>query len=65
MDVAFSIRAPSHEPRLDGCGLVVVNPPYTFEQEMRAILPALKAVLADGPGASWTLDWLTGEAVRA
>jgi 23S rRNA (adenine2030-N6)-methyltransferase len=65
MDMAFSIRAPSHEPRLDGCGLVVVNPPYTFEQEMRTILPALKAVLADGPGASWTLDWLTGEAVRA
>ena len=55
IDVAFSIRAPSHEPRLDGCGLVVVNPPYTFEQEMRVLLPELKKVLAEDSGASWSL----------
>ncbi|MBU0585188.1 MAG: 23S rRNA (adenine(2030)-N(6))-methyltransferase RlmJ [Alphaproteobacteria bacterium] len=61
LDLAFSVRAPSHEPRLDGCGLVVVNPPYTFEAEMRAILPVLKPLLAEGPGAGWRLDWLAGE----
>jgi len=61
IDLGFSIRAPSHEPRLDGCGLVVVNPPYVFEQEMRVLLPFLKSVLADGPGAGWTLDWLTAK----
>ena len=61
LDLAFSVRAPSHEPRLDGCGLVVVNPPYTFEAEMRAILPVLKPLLAEGPGAGWSLEWLSGE----
>ena len=25
------------------------------------ILPVLKTVLAEGPGAGWTLDWLAGE----
>ena len=65
LDVAFSVRAPSHEPRLDGCGLVVVNPPYTFEQEMRLVLPMLKSVLADDFGAGWTLDWLAPEAATA
>lgn len=65
LDVAFAIRAPSREARLDGCGLAVVNPPYTFEAEMRAILPALKSVLADGPGAGWSLDWLSGEDAAA
>ena len=41
--------------------MVIVNPPFTFEKEMRIILPALKKVLAEGPGAGWTLDWLAGE----
>ncbi len=65
LDVAFNVRAPSHEPRLDGAGLVVVNPPYIFEQEMRLVLPMLKSVLADDPGAGWTLDWLSPEAATA
>jgi 23S rRNA (adenine2030-N6)-methyltransferase len=61
LDMVFAIRAPSPEPRLDGSGMVIVNPPFTFEKEMRAILPALKKVLSEGPGAGWTLDWLAGE----
>jgi 23S rRNA (adenine2030-N6)-methyltransferase len=59
--MVVAIRAPSPEPRLDGSGMVIVNPPFTFEREMRVILPALKKVLAEGPGAGWTLDWLAGE----
>lgn len=61
LDLSFEIRGPSTEPRLDGCGLVVVNPPWTFEAEMRVVLPALLAALADGMGALWSLDWLAGE----
>ena len=37
--------------RLNGCGLVVVNPPYRFEQEAPAILAALLDRLGNGePG---------------
>ena len=39
LDLRFDIRRPSPEPRLDGCGMAVVNPPYALEAEMRAVLP--------------------------
>ena len=61
LDMVFAVRGPSREPRLDGSGLVVVNPPFTFEKEMRAILPELKKVLTEGPGAGGSLEWLAGE----
>ena len=49
LDIRFEIRRPSPEPRLDGCGIIVVNPPYTLEAEMKVVLPALHALLADDP----------------
>ena len=61
LDLNFQIRGPSPEPRLDGCGLAVVNPPWSFEAEMRTLLPPLLALLRDGNGARWSLDWLAGE----
>lgn len=47
--------------KLQGCGLIVVNPPWTLEGELKQLLPALAAVLSrDGKGRT-TLDWLAGE----
>ncbi len=40
-------RAPLDPARLNGSGLVVVNPPYRFEAEVPAILGALLARLGD------------------
>lgn len=39
-------------PAMTATGLLVVNPPYGFSEEMDAILPFLSSVLAQGPGAS-------------
>jgi 23S rRNA (adenine2030-N6)-methyltransferase len=61
LDVAFEIRPPSHDERLDGSGLVIVNPPFVFEKEMRVLLPELKKALAEDPRARWSLDWIAGE----
>ena len=61
LDVVFEIRPPSREERLDGSGLVVVNPPFVFEKEMRTVLPELKKVLAEDQKARWSLDWIAGE----
>lgn len=52
IDIRFEIRAPSNEPRLDGSGMVVANPPYTLEAELNVILPALLGVLREDRGAS-------------
>ncbi|MBE7185151.1 MAG: 23S rRNA (adenine(2030)-N(6))-methyltransferase RlmJ [Methylobacterium mesophilicum] len=62
IDVTLDIRAPSPEPKLDGCGMVVVNPPYTLESELAAVLPVLKDLLAQGPGASAGVSRLAKEA---
>jgi 23S rRNA (adenine2030-N6)-methyltransferase len=61
MDIEFYIRPPSAEPRLDGTGMVVVNPPYQLESELNTMLPALGKLLAEGPGAHWSVEWLAGE----
>ena len=54
--------APLSDPsRLNGSGLVLVNPPWTLEQELRELLPALATALGrDGKGG-FRLDWLAGE----
>lgn len=62
LDVALEIRPPAREERFDGSGLVVVNPPFVFEKEMRVLLPELAKVLAEDPGARWSLEWIAGEA---
>jgi 23S rRNA (adenine2030-N6)-methyltransferase len=59
LDVSFHIRAPSAEAALDGCGMVVVNPPYTLADELKIVLPALTGVLAAGPGAKSAIDWIS------
>ena len=65
LDVAFEVRLPSRDERLDGSGLVVVNPPFVFEREMRVLLPELNKALAEEPKAHWSLDWLAGESAPA
>jgi 23S rRNA (adenine2030-N6)-methyltransferase len=51
--------APVDAERLASCGLVVVNPPWRLEQELRTLLPALAAALSRQNGR-FRLDWLAG-----
>jgi 23S rRNA (adenine2030-N6)-methyltransferase len=44
----FLLRAPVDAARLNGCGLLVINPPYRFETEIPPILDALLDRLSDG-----------------
>jgi len=62
---AEMIVAPLSNPdRLNGCGMILVNPPWTLESELSVLLPALAAILArDGKGA-FRLDWLAGEQAK-
>jgi 23S rRNA (adenine2030-N6)-methyltransferase len=61
LDITFEIRPGSPVPSLDGSGLVVVNPPFTLEKELRTILPALHKLLVVEEPARWSLDWLADE----
>lgn len=59
------IRSPSSDPRLDGTGMIIVNPPFTLEAELRTILPALSKILSEQPNAGFRVDWIRGEQVDA
>jgi 23S rRNA (adenine2030-N6)-methyltransferase len=56
------LRNPSVPPRLYGTGMIVVNPPYTLESDLKVLLPALAELLADQGRGRWTVEWIRGEA---
>ena len=53
----LSIGPARGEGGLTGSGLIVVNPPFPLERELRVLLPALVRILA--PTGGYRLDWLT------
>ena len=54
------VGPPAEDAGLGGSGLIVVNPPFTLEQDLRALLPALGAILARKPHpAGQRIDWLS------
>jgi len=55
--IELLIQRPDHADRLNGCGLVVVNPPYALERELAVVLPELRRRLAAASGGgSYRLD---------
>ena len=49
-------RAPTDPAKLNGCGVFLVNPPWTLEGRLAALLPFLAERLARGPGAGFRLE---------
>jgi 23S rRNA (adenine2030-N6)-methyltransferase len=47
--------------RLSGCGLIVVNPPWTLQQELKVMLPQLAPILAGADPGGSRIDWISGE----
>lgn len=55
----LTVLAMSEASRLNGCGLVLVNPPWRLADELGILLPALAKTLGrEGKGA-FRLDWLS------
>jgi 23S rRNA (adenine2030-N6)-methyltransferase len=56
----LTVRGPATPAQLYGTGMIIVNPPFVLEEELRVLLPALAKVLADGAGGH-RIEWLRGE----
>ncbi len=48
-------------PRMTGCGVIVVNPPWGFDDEARSIVGYLEGALARGQEAQGSVRWIVPE----
>jgi len=57
----LQIAGASDQGQLLGSGLLIVNPPWTLESELKKMLPALTLALSRDPGGRFNLGWLVHE----
>ncbi|MEX3008251.1 23S rRNA (adenine(2030)-N(6))-methyltransferase RlmJ [Hoeflea sp. TYP-13] len=57
----LSVCAPEETTGLSGSGVILVNPPYTLEKELKMMLPELVKCLRQSRRSGHRLFWLTGE----
>jgi 23S rRNA (adenine2030-N6)-methyltransferase len=50
------IQAPIDTQRLNGCGLLIINPPWRLAEQLSVLLPFLTERLAQADGATWRLE---------
>jgi 23S rRNA (adenine2030-N6)-methyltransferase len=55
------VEQPGDPEILTGCGLLVINPPFTFKESLESALPFLAKVLGRAPGAGSRVEWLVPE----
>jgi 23S rRNA (adenine2030-N6)-methyltransferase len=58
--VELYVNQPNDPSKLNGSGMVICNPPWGLEAELRELLPWLTETLQQGAGG-WRLDWLIAE----
>ena len=61
LNAEFYIRGPSPQPRLDGSGMIIVNPPFKLAEELALIFPELMRLMQQDKGGFWRVDWVNGE----
>ncbi len=62
LKIELLLRPPRNPLVLNGCGLVIINPPYTLHDEMALALPELAKRLGDQGKGSYLLGPLTPQA---
>lgn len=53
------IREPNPANMLNGCGLVIANPPYVLRQELEAFMPWLAKTFSQGKGSGHRIQMLS------
>lgn len=63
--IELFVREPRNPEVLNGCGLVVLNPPFTLAERLEQLLPYLVQLLGQGSGAGHRLDWILPAAAES
>ncbi|TNH05139.1 23S rRNA (adenine(2030)-N(6))-methyltransferase RlmJ [Testudinibacter sp. TR-2022] len=61
LQIELALRPDSDQRGMTASGMIVINPPWTLEGEMKAILPYLSKTLVPENTGSWKVEWITPE----
>ena len=61
----LTVRPLGDPSRLNGSGLILVNPPWTLPSELEVLLPTLAEILGPAGKGAFRIDWLAGETSAA
>ncbi|AEF53687.1 23S rRNA (adenine(2030)-N(6))-methyltransferase RlmJ [Marinomonas posidonica] len=57
----LNVRDTEKERGMAGSGMIIVNPPWTLEQDAKEFMPFLKKTLAEDQEANYQITWITPE----
>jgi len=60
LQIELGVAPDTNERGMTASGMIVINPPWKLEQQMKTILPFLKDTIAPATG-HYTLDWVVPE----
>lgn len=61
LKIELAVRPDSDQRGMTASGMIVINPTWTLENQMKAILPYLvKTLVPEGTG-NWAVEWITPE----
>ncbi|MFC0308179.1 23S rRNA (adenine(2030)-N(6))-methyltransferase RlmJ [Gallibacterium trehalosifermentans] len=61
LQIELGIRPDTQQRGMTASGMIVINPPWQLEQQMREILPYLTKILAPTGTGHWSVNWITPE----
>lgn len=61
LKIELAVRPDSDQRGMTASGMAVINPPWTLENQMKAMLPYLVKILVPEGTGSWTVEWITPE----
>ncbi|MGX2966593.1 23S rRNA (adenine(2030)-N(6))-methyltransferase RlmJ [Ursidibacter sp. B-7004-1] len=61
LQIELAVRPDSDQRGMTASGMIVINPPWQLESQMKRILPYLTNVLVPEGTGSWSVDWITPE----
>ncbi|CAH0542082.1 23S rRNA (adenine(2030)-N(6))-methyltransferase RlmJ [Vibrio marisflavi] len=60
LQIELGVTPDTNERGMTASGMIVINPPWKLEQQMKTLLPFLKSTIAPATG-HYTLDWVVPE----
>lgn len=61
LQIELAIRPDSDQRGMTASGMIVINPPWQLENQMKKVLPYLTDVLVPEGTGSWDVHWITPE----